>query len=335
MRLLITGTAGFIGNALALSLLERGDTVAGLDIVNDYYDPALKEARLARVKDHSRFCEARIPLEDKEAVEGMFREFRPERVVHRAAQVGVRQSFENPHSYVESNIVGFMNILEGCRRHGIEHLVFASSSSVYGANTRMPYSVHDKVDRPISLYAATKKSNELMAHAYSYNFRLPVTGLRFFTVYGPWGRPDMAVFKFTKAIIEGKPIEVFNHGKTRRDFTYIDDAVQGVLRVLDTPATANGQWSTDNPDTAGSDAPYRLYNIGNASPVELLEVIKIIESNLKLTAEKIMLPPVPGDMEATCAEVDDLELALGFRPGTQLEQGIEQFVDWYWGFYGE
>ena len=334
MRVLITGTAGFIGNALALRMLERGDAVAGLDIVDDTYDPRLKEGRLERIRALPQFREARIALEDGEEVAALFADFRPQRVVHLAAQVGVRYCFENPRAYVESNVLGFMNVLEGCRRHGVEHLVFASSSSVYGAATRLPYSVRDAVDHPISLYAATKKANELMAHTYSHNFGLPSTGLRFFTVYGPWGRPDMAVFRFTKAIQERRPIEVYNEGKALRDFTFIEDVVEAVLRISDLPAAPDPKWRGEAPEANTSSAPYRIYNIGNNNPVELLRLIEIIEDKLGLPAEKIMLPSQPGDMQATAAEVDDLERAIGFRPVTGIEEGIGLFVEWYKGYYG-
>lgn len=333
MKVLITGTAGFIGNALAIRLLERGDEVIGLDNVNDYYDPSLKEARLAKIKDHPNFTEERYSLEDREQVERIFAEHKPQRVVNLAAQAGVRYSLENPQAYVDANIVGFVNILEGCRHHGVEHLVYASSSSVYGANESMPFSVHDNVDHPVSLYAASKKSNELMAHTYSHLFGLPTTGLRFFTVYGPWGRPDMALFMFTKNIIEGKPIDVFNYGKHQRDFTYIDDIVEGVIRTLDNVAQPNPEWSGENPDSATSKAPYRLYNIGSNNPCELSRYIELIEQSLGMEAEKNLLPMQPGDVLATYADVDALIKDVDYKPSTPLEEGVANFVSWYRDFY--
>ncbi len=329
MQILVTGTAGFIGNALALRLLERGDSVAGLDNVNAYYDVRLKEARLARLTGRPGFEEARVSLEDRGAVKALFERFRPERVVHLAAQAGVRYSLENPQAYIDSNVSGFLQILEGCRAHGVEHLVFASSSSVYGANTRMPFSVHDNVDHPVSLYGATKKANELMAHTYSHLFGIPTTGLRFFTVYGPWGRPDMALFIFTRAILERKPIQVFNRGKMSRDFTYIDDIVEGVIRVLDNAPAPNPDWNGDSPDPASSKAPYRLYNIGNNNPVELERMIALLEARLERKAQKELLPMQPGDVPATYADVDGLERDFGFKPTTALETGIDRFVGWY------
>jgi UDP-glucuronate 4-epimerase len=333
MRVLVTGTAGFIGNHLALRLLERGDEVIGLDNVNDYYDVSLKEARLARVTSHRGFTEARISLEQRQQVADLFAEHKPQRVAHLAAQAGVRYSLENPHAYVDSNVVGFVNILEGCRRHEVEHLVFASSSSVYGANTALPFSVHDNVDHPVSLYAATKRANELMAHTYAHLFRLPVTGLRFFTVYGPWGRPDMALFKFTRAILEGEPIHVYNHGHMQRDFTFIDDIVEGVVRVLDRVPTPNPQWSGSRPDSATSSAPYRLYNIGGNNPVDLSRFIELLEQRLGRIAQKVRLPLQPGDVPATSADVADLERDVGFRPQTPIESGIDRFVAWYQDYY--
>lgn len=333
MKVLITGTAGFIGNALAIRLLDRGDTVIGLDNVNDYYDPSLKEARLARIKDHPNFTEERVSLEDRVEVERVFAEHKPHRVVNLAAQAGVRYSLENPQAYIDANIVGFMNILEGCRHHEVEHLVYASSSSVYGANESMPFSVHDNVDHPVSLYAASKKSNELMAHTYSHLFGLPTTGLRFFTVYGPWGRPDMALFMFTKNIIEGKPIDVFNYGKHQRDFTYIDDIVEGVIRTLDNTAASNPDWSGVDPDSATSRAPYRIYNIGSNNPCELLRYIELIEENVGKKAEKNLLPMQPGDVLATYANVDALIKDVDYKPSTPLEEGVANFVEWYRDFY--
>lgn len=333
MRILVTGTAGFIGAALAIRLLERGDEVIGVDNVNDYYDPSLKEARLERLKVYDKFTEIRISIEDREQLEAVFKKYQPQRVVNLAAQAGVRYSLENPHAYIDSNIVGFTNILEGCRHNGVEHLVYASSSSVYGANESMPFSVHDNVDHPVSLYAASKKANELMAHTYSHLFNLPTTGLRFFTVYGPWGRPDMALFKFTKNIIEGKPIDVFNYGKHQRDFTYIDDIVEGVIRTLDNVAQPNPEWSGLTPDSATSKAPYRLYNIGSNNPCELLRYIEIIEECVGKKAEKNLLPMQPGDVLATYANVDALIKDVDYKPVTSVEDGVAKFVDWYRDFY--
>lgn len=333
MKVLITGTAGFIGNALAIKLLERGDEVVGIDNLNDYYDVILKQARLARIAGHPKFTELRISLEDRTAIERAFAEHRPQRVVNLAAQAGVRYSIECPAVYVDSNVVGFLNILEGCRHHGVEHLVYASSSSVYGANTKMPFSVHHNVDHPMSLYAATKKANELMAHTYSSLYNLPTTGLRFFTVYGPWGRPDMALFKFTKNILEDKPIEVYNHGNHRRDFTYIDDIVAGVIRTLDNIPSPNPEWSGDEPDSATSYAPYRLYNIGNNQPVELMHYIAVLEDCLGKKAIKNFLPMQKGDVPATYADIDALMRDVGFRPNTPIETGIANFVAWYREYY--
>lgn len=333
MKVLITGTAGFIGNNLAGRLLERGDEVIGIDNLNDYYDVNLKKARLARIADHPGFTEARINLEDRDAVASLFKKHKPNRVVNLAAQAGVRYSLENPHSYIDTNIVGFTNILEGCRYNDVEHLVYASSSSVYGINTRMPFSTHDNVNHPVSLYAASKKANELMAHTYSHLFDLPSTGLRFFTVYGPWGRPDMALFLFTRNILAGKPIDVFNYGKHRRDFTYIDDIVEGVIRVLDKVAEPNPNWNSDEPDTATSKAPYRLYNIGNNNTVELLRYIEILEDCLGKKAEMNMLPLQPGDVPDTYANVDDLVRDMDYKPNTRVEDGIRNFVEWYKDYY--
>jgi len=329
LKILITGAAGFIGSALALRLLARGDEVVGIDNHNDYYDPAIKEARLARHVDHPGYTHLRIDLADREAIKQAFATHKPQRVVNLAAQAGVRYSIENPMSYVDSNLVGFANILEGCRHHGIEHLVFASSSSVYGANTNMPFSVHNNVDHPLSLYAASKKANELMAHTYSHLYNLPATGLRFFTVYGPWGRPDMALFTFTRAILAGEPINVFNHGKHRRDFTYIDDIVEGVVRILDRPAQPNPDWSGDTPDPATSIAPWRVYNIGNNKPVELMRYIEVLEECLGKKAEKNMLPLQPGDVPDTYADVKELVLEIGYKPDTSVEEGVRKFVEWY------
>jgi UDP-glucuronate 4-epimerase len=333
-RVLVTGAAGFIGYHLSQRLLDRGDEVIGIDNLNPYYDPSLKQARLDRLSAHPGFTFVHADIADRHAIEAFFRRERPQRVVNLAAQAGVRYSLTNPHAYIDSNIQGFTNILEGCRHHGVDHLVYASSSSVYGSNTSMPFSVHDVVDHPISLYAATKKANELMAHTYSHLYRLPTTGLRFFTVYGPWGRPDMALFLFTRAILAQKPIEVFNHGQMRRDFTYIDDIVEGVVRVLDRPATPNAAWSGDQPDPGTSSAPYRLYNIGNNNPVELTRLIEILETSLGRKAEKIMMPMQPGDVPATAADIDDLQRDTGFAPDTPIEVGVERFVRWYREWFG-
>jgi UDP-glucuronate 4-epimerase len=333
MRVLVTGAAGFIGFHVARYLLERGDTIVGVDSLNPYYDVRLKEARLALLTGHERFHFLRLDLADRDGMNELFVRQRPERVVHLAAQAGVRYSLTNPHAYVESNLVGFLHILEGCRHTRVEHLVYASSSSVYGANTKMPFSVHDNVDHPVSLYAASKKANELMAHTYSHLYSLPTTGLRFFTVYGPWGRPDMALFIFTKAILEGKPIQVFNHGNMRRDFTYIDDIVEGVVRVLDTVPQPNPTWSGATPDPGTSKAPYRLYNIGNNQPVELLHFIAVLEACLGRKAEKQLLPMQLGDVPETYADVEDLMRDVGFKPSTPITTGIARFVEWYRQYY--
>ncbi len=332
-KILVTGAAGFIGYHTSERLLARGDEVVGLDNVNDYYDPTLKEARLARLAPNAGFRLERMELGNREGVERLFREERFDRVIHLAAQAGVRYSLTHPHAYIDSNLVGFLHILEGCRHHGVQHLTYASSSSVYGANTAMPFSVHQNVDHPVSLYAATKKANELMAHTYSHLYGLPTTGLRFFTVYGPWGRPDMALFLFTKAILEGKPIDVFNFGKMRRDFTFIDDIVEGVIRTSDHTAQANPEWNSDKPDPATSKAPYRIYNIGNNNPVELMHLITTLEASLGRTAEKIMLPLQPGDVPATYADVEALVADVGFAPQTPIETGVARFVAWYRDFY--
>ena len=333
MKVLVTGSAGFIGSALCLRLLDRGDQVVGIDNLNDYYDIELKRARLARTLDYPAFTDLRISLEERDAVAAVFREYRPERVVNLAAKAGVRYSIENPAAYIDTNLVGFGNILEGCRNNAVEHLVYASSSSVYGANTRMPFSVHDNVNHPVSLYAASKKANELMAHTYSHLFGIPTTGLRFFTVYGPWGRPDMALFKFTRQILAGEPIDVFNYGNHRRDFTYIDDIVEGVVRVLDRIAQPNPDWSGDNPDSASSQAPYRLYNIGNNQPVELATYIEVLESCLGVTARKNLLPLQPGDVPDTYADVQELIHDTGYKPDTSVREGVQKFVDWYRDYY--
>jgi UDP-glucuronate 4-epimerase len=329
MRVLVTGAAGFIGSALSLRLLERGDEVIGVDCLDPYYDVALKEARLARTQAYDDFTDLRLRIEDRDGLREAFAEYQPQRVVNLAAQAGVRYSIENPDAYVDSNLVGFGNILECSRQVGVEHLVYASSSSVYGANTTMPFSIHDNVDHPLSLYAATKKANELMAHTYSHLYRIPTTGLRFFTVYGPWGRPDMALFKFTKAILEDQPIDVFNYGNHRRDFTYIDDIVEGVIRVLDKPAQPNPEWSGAAPDPGTSQAPFRIYNIGNNAPVELMTYIGALEKALGKEAQKNLLPLQPGDVPDTYANVDDLVADMGYKPATQVEDGVNRFVDWY------
>ncbi len=333
MKILVTGTAGFIGNQLAIRLLERGDEVIGVDNVNNYYDVRLKEARLERIKHHPGFTEIRVGIHDRDAMEAVFAKYKPQRVVNLAAQAGVRYSLKNPYAYVDSNLLGFVNILEGCRHHDVEHLVYASSSSVYGANTKMPFSVHDNVDHPVSLYAASKKANELMAHTYSHLYALPTTGLRFFTVYGPWGRPDMAYFSFTKAILEGRSIDVFNNGNMKRDFTYIDDIVEGVIRVLDKVPSGDPVWSGDHPDPGASRAPYKIYNIGNNNPVQLMDFIGELEKNLSGTAKKNFMPMQPGDVHATYADVDDLTRDTGFRPRMSISSGIKEFVKWYRLFY--
>lgn len=330
---LVTGAAGFIGSHVARRLLDRGDAVLGLDNLNDYYDVRLKEARLTKLLPHSQFQFTKMDLSDRPGMVELFKQEPIRRVVHLAAQAGVRYSLVNPHAYTASNIEGFLNILEGCRHHKIEHLVYASTSSVYGGHTQMPFSVHDNVDHPVSLYAATKKANELMAHCYAHLYRFPITGLRFFTVYGPWGRPDMALFLFTKAILEGRPIDVFNHGKMQRDFTYIDDIVEGVLRTLDRPAQSDPNWSSDKPDPGSSSAPYRLYNIGNHQPVELLRFIEVLEHTLGKQAEKNFLPLQPGDVPATYADVAELMRDTGFQPATSIETGIARFVEWYRDYY--
>ncbi|MFO1461414.1 MAG: NAD-dependent epimerase [Verrucomicrobiota bacterium] len=333
-RVLVTGAAGFIGYHLSMALLAKGVPVTGIDNLNDYYDVRLKEARLARLQGIPGFQFERMDIADRDAVSSLFRDLRPRRVLHMAAQAGVRYSLEKPEAYVDSNLVGFLNILEGCRHQGADHLVYASSSSVYGANIRMPFSVHHNVDHPVSLYAATKKSNELMAHAYSHLFRIPTTGLRFFTVYGPWGRPDMALYLFTRSILEGRPIDVFNEGRMKRDFTYVDDIVEGVLRVMDRPPAPNPEWNSENPDPGRSQAPYRIYNIGNDRPVELMQLIRCLEQSLGRTAEKRFLPMQPGDVLATWADVDDLAREIDFHPATPIEEGIPRFVAWYREYHG-
>lgn len=330
---LVTGAAGFIGFHLAKRLLEAGEPVVGVDNLNDYYDPALKNARLEQLTTFPHFTFHRLDVANREAMAELFARGGFRRVVHLAAQAGVRYSLVNPWAYLEANLQGFLTILEGCRHHPVEHLVFASSSSVYGLNTAMPFSVHHNVDHPVSLYAATKKANELMAHTYAHLYGIPTTGLRFFTVYGPWGRPDMALFKFTHAILAGQPIEVYNHGRMRRDFTYIDDIVEGVVRVLERPARPNPAWSGQSPDPSSSPAPYRLYNIGNNNPVELEAFIAAIEDAVGKSATKVYLPMQPGDVPATFADVDDLTREVGFRPATSIAEGIRAFVAWYRSYY--
>ena len=333
-KILVTGAAGFIGFHLCSKLLAQGREVIGLDIFNDYYDPSLKEARAAILEKESGFQMVRKDMADRDAMKELFATENFDGVVNLAAQAGVRYSLINPHSYADTNLLGFVNILEGCRHGGVKHLVFASSSSVYGSNTKMPFSVHHNVDHPVSLYAASKKANELMAHTYSHLFGLPCTGLRFFTVYGPWGRPDMALFLFTKAIFEGTPIDVFNYGRMKRDFTYIDDIVEGVIRVLDMPAKPDPAWDGDNPDPSSSYAPWKIYNIGNNKPVELMRYIEVLEECIGKKAEKNLLPMQPGDVPATYADIDDLVRDTGFHPSTTLEEGIPRFVEWYREYYG-
>jgi UDP-glucuronate 4-epimerase len=333
MKVLVTGAAGFIGSTTARRLLARGDEVIGLDNLNDYYDVNLKKARLAILQKEPNFRFEFLDLANREGMEKLFASSRFDRVVHLAAQAGVRYSIQNPHAYVDSNVVGTLNVLEGCRHNAVQHLVYASTSSVYGANTNMPFSVHQNVDHPLSLYAATKKANELMAHTYASLYRLPVTGLRFFTVYGPWGRPDMALFLFTKSILEGKPIDVFNYGKHRRDFTYVDDIVGGVVAALDHIATPNADWNSDAPDPATSPAPYRLYNIGNAQPVDLMHYIAVLEERLGRKAEMNLLPLQAGDVPDTWADVEDLVRDVGYRPATPVEVGVARFVDWYLDYH--
>ena len=334
MNVLVTGAAGFIGSHVCMRLLERGDAVTGIDNLNDYYDVSLKHARLDMLNPHQNFCFVKGDIADRMGMEELFANGKFDRVVNLAAQAGVRYSLINPHSYIDSNIVGFMNILEGCRHNGVEHLVYASSSSVYGANESMPFSVHDNVDHPLSLYAASKKANELMAHTYSHLYNLPTTGLRFFTVYGPLGRPDMALFLFTDAILNGKPIKVFNYGKHRRDFTYIDDIVEGVIRTLDHVATPNPEWSGLKPDSGSSKAPWRVYNIGNSKPVELMDYIGALERELGKTAEKELLPLQPGDVPDTYADVEQLIEDVKYKPSTSVDEGIRRFVKWYRDYYG-
>ena len=335
MKVLVTGTAGFIGSYVAERLLARGDEVVGLDNLNDYYDVTLKQARLARFADRPGYTHVHADLADRHAMERAFAEYRPQRVVHLAAQAGVRYAAENPHVYTSSNVVGFLHVLEGCRQYGVEHLVFASTSSVYGANTAMPFSEHKSAEHPLTLYAATKKANEQMAHSYAHLYGIPCTGLRFFTVYGPWGRPDMALFLFTKAILAGEPIRVFNQGRHKRSFTYVDDIVEGVIRTLDKVPSIDARWNSDMPDPASSGvAPYRLFNIGNERPVELLRYIEVLEQNLGRKAVMELLPLQPGDVPDTEADVTDLIQAVGYRPQVSVETGIDNFVRWYRAYYG-
>ena len=331
---MVTGSAGFIGSALSIRLVDRGDEVVGVDNHNTYYDPNLKEARVARHANHPNYTHIRMNLEDREAMAALFADHQFDGVVNLAAQAGVRYSIENPLAYIDSNLVGFAHVLEGCRNSGVGHLVYGSSSSAYGLNTKQPFSAHDAVNHPVSLYAATKKANELMAHTYSHLYNLPTTGLRFFTVYGPYDRPDMALQKFTKAILNNKPIKVYNYGKHRRDFTYIDDIVEGIIRILDRPAAPNALWDSNNPDAATSSAPYRVYNIGNNNPVELMDFIKALETSLGKTATKELLPMQPGDVQDTYADVDDLVSQFGYKPSTSVEQGVENFATWYRAYNG-
>ena len=334
MKVLVTGSAGFIGSSLSMHLLERGDKVLGIDNHNDYYDPSLKEARVNRFIDHPNYTHIRMDIRDRDIVDSLFKKNQFDSVVNLAAQAGVRYSIENPSAYIDSNIVGFANILEACRHNKVKHLVYASSSSVYGSNSKTPFSVHDNVDHPVSLYAATKKANELMAHSYSHLYNLPTTGLRFFTVYGPWDRPDMALQKFTKSILSGKKIQVFNYGKHRRDFTYIDDIVKGVIHVLDEPAKANESWNSSLPDPATSNAPWRIYNIGNNSPIELMDYIQAIENALKIKANKELLPLQPGDVIDTYADITDLVKDFKYKPLVKIDQGVAKFIEWYKEYYG-
>jgi UDP-glucuronate 4-epimerase len=334
MRVLVTGAAGFIGYFVSQKLLARGDEVIGLDNLNNYYDVNLKLARLELLKKEPGFSFHKLELADRASIDSLFAEQKFDRVVHLAVQAGVRYSIENPHSYIDSNVTGTLHIMEGCRHHGVEHLVYASTSSVYGANTHMPFSVHDSVNHPLSLYAATKKANEMMAHTYSALFGLPTTGLRFFTVYGPFGRPDMALFQFTKSLIAGEPIDVFNFGNHRRDFTFVQDIAEGVVRAMDHVAESNADWDPEQPDPGTSNAPFRLYNIGNSKPVELRRYIEVLEECLGRKAELNLLPMQPGDVPDTWADVQDLADAVGYRPATSVEDGVRQFVDWYVEFYG-
>jgi UDP-glucuronate 4-epimerase len=333
MKIIVTGSAGFIGSFLTQRLLERGDEVIGVDNHNDYYDPKLKDDRLNQFNDNKNYTHFRCDISDKNQIDDIFKKNKPDKVVNLAAQAGVRYSMENPQSYVDSNIIGFTNILEACRHNNVKHLVYASSSSVYGANTSMPFSIHHNIDHPLSLYAASKKANELFAHTYSNLYNLPTTGLRFFTVYGPWGRPDMALFKFTKAILNGDTLQVFNYGNHKRDFTYVDDIVEGIIRVMDKPAEPNTEWSSKDPDPGSSFAPWRVYNIGNNNPVELNDYINAIEKATGIEAKKELLPLQPGDVPDTFADVSDLEKFFDYKPSTEIEDGIRNFVDWYKGYY--
>ncbi len=332
-KIIITGTAGFIGYSVAIKLLERGDEIVGVDNHNDYYDTKIKDARLERLKKYSNYIHYKIDLSDRKKLEDVFKNHKPQKVVNLAAQAGVRYSMKNPLAYINSNIVGFAHILENCRQHEVKHLVYASTSSVYGANTKMPFSEHDSVNHPLSVYAASKKSNELMAHTYSYLYQLPTTGLRFFTVYGPWGRPDMALFKFTKAIMEEKPIDVYNNGKHTRDFTYIDDIVEGVIKTLDNPATINSNWSSNQPDPASSLAPWRIYNIGNNKPVELMAYIDALEKTLGKKAKVNFLPLQPGDVPDTFADIKNLKEKFNYKPSISVVDGVSKFVEWYKSYY--
>jgi len=333
IKIIVTGSAGFIGSTLSLRLLDLGNEVMGIDNHNDYYSPGLKEARVERLKKYSNYQHHKIDLSDRKSLDNLFKSFKPQKVVNLAAQAGVRYSIENPLAYINSNIVGFAHILENCRHHKIKHLVYASTSSVYGANTKMPFSEHESVNHPLSVYAASKKSNELMAHTYSYLHQLPTTGLRFFTVYGPWGRPDMALFKFTKAILQEKPIEVFNHGKHTRDFTYIDDIVEGIIKTLDKPAIGNPKWNSNQPDPASSKAPWKVYNIGNNKPVQLMDYINALEKNLNKKAKINFLPLQPGDVPDTYANTDNLKEKFNYKPSTSVFEGISAFVKWYKDYY--
>jgi len=333
MKILVTGSAGFIGSAVSIRLLERGDTVVGLDNHNDYYDIQIKEDRLARHANHSNYSHIRMDIEDRQGMKIFFAEHQFDGVINLAAQAGVRYSIENPLAYVDTNLVGFANVLEGCRHNKVSHLVYASSSSTYGLNTKQPFSTHESTNHPVSLYAATKKAGELMAHSYSHLYAIPTSGLRFFTVYGPFGRPDMALFMFTKSIIEDKPIEVFNYGNHKRDFTYIDDIVQGIIKVLDKPAESDINWDSKKPDPSSSSAPYKVYNIGNNNPVELMDYIEALESSLGKKAEKKLLPLQPGDVPDTCADIDDLVDQFNYKPSTSVKQGVENFIKWYKDYY--
>jgi UDP-glucuronate 4-epimerase len=334
-KIIVTGSAGFIGFSLSKKLLERGDTVLGIDNHNNYYDPKIKESRIKILKKYQNYEHFKLDLVDQKNLEDVFKKFKPQKVVNLAAQAGVRYSMENPLAYINSNVVGFANILENCRNSNVEHLVYASTSSVYGANTKMPFSEHDSTNHPLSVYAASKKSNELMAHTYSYLYQIPTTGLRFFTVYGPWGRPDMALFKFTKNILENKPIDVFNHGKHTRDFTFIDDIVEGVTKTLDISATSNFNWNSDEPDPATSEAPWRIYNIGNNKPIQLMDYIDALEKNLGKKAKINFLPLQPGDVPDTYANVDNLKKNFNYKPSTSVTEGVTKFINWYKDYYRE